>query len=137
MLVKEVMSGGAAWVAPDAKIRDVAAKMQNLEIGSVAISENDKLVGMITDRDIALRCCAEDFDPAKTTAREVMSEGVKYCFDDQDIEDAAHVMEQNHIRRLPVLNRSEKMIGFLSVSDISTKASHELGGEVLEAATHH
>ena len=106
-------------------------------IGSVAVSQNDKLVGMITDRDIALRCCTDGFDPAKATAHEVMTQGVKYCFDDQDIEDAAHVMEQNHIRRLPVLNRSEKMIGFLSVADISTKASHELGGEVLEAAMRH
>ena len=137
MLVKEVMSGGAAWVEPDAKIKDVASKMKNLDIGSVAISQDGKLLGMVTDRDIALRCCADDFDPAKATAREVMSEGVKYCFDDQDIEDAAHVMEQNHIRRLPVLNRSEKMVGFLSVADISAKASHELGGEVLEAATRH
>ncbi len=137
MLVKDVMTGKAIWVSPETVVRDVASKMRELEIGSLPVSENDKLIGMITDRDIALRCCADGFDPETTTAREVMSKGVTWCFDDQEIGDAAHVMEQKHIRRLPVLNRSDKMVGFLSVDDISVKVSHELGGEVLEAATHH
>ena len=137
MLVKDVMTGKAIWIAPDTVVRDIAAKMRELEIGSLPVSENGKLIGMITDRDIALRCCADGFDPETTTAREVMSKGVTWCFDDQEIEDAAQVMQQKHIRRLPVLSRSEKVVGFLSVDDISTKASHELGGEVLEAVAHH
>lgn len=137
MLVKEAMRRDAYWVSPDTSVKEVAHKMRDLNIGSLPIGENDRLIGMVTDRDIALRCCADGGDPTKLTARDVMSKGISWCFEDQAIEDAAHLMGAKHVRRLPVLNRQKRMVGFLSVDDIAIKASHELGGEVIDAARYH
>lgn len=134
MLVKEVMRPGAEWVAPDATIRDAAIKMRDFGIGSLAVCSSDKPVGILTDRDIALRCCADAKDPATATAGDIMTKDPAWCYGDQKIEDAAHLMEEKHIRRLPVLDRTEKMVGFLSVDDIAAKASFKLGGEVLKVA---
>jgi len=134
MLVKEVMRVGTEWVGPGTTVRDVAVKMLNLGIGSLAVCNDDKLLGIVTDRDIALRCCAYAKDPATATAGEVMTKNLAWCYNDQKIEDAAHLMEEWHIRRLPVLDRTEKMIGFLSVDDIAAKGSFELSGEVLKEA---
>jgi CBS domain-containing protein len=134
MLVKEVMRVGTEWVDPGATVRDVAVKMRDLGIGSLAVCNGAKPVGIVTDRDIALRCCADAKDPATTTAGEIMTQDLAWCYGDQKIEDAAHLMEERHIRRLPVLDREENMVGFLSVDDIAAKASFELGGEVLKEA---
>lgn len=136
MLVKNVMRRDAQWVGPDATVKDIALKMRDLDIGSLPVGENDRLVGMVTDRDIALRCCADGGDPATLTAREVMTEGITWCFDDQEIQEAVHLMESNHIRRLPVLNRDKRMIGFLSADDLAAKASRALGGAAIVAAAH-
>jgi CBS domain-containing protein len=108
MLVKEVMRVGTEWVDPGATVRDVAVKMRDLGIGSLAVCNEDKPLGM--------------------------TKNLAWCYSDQKIEDAAHLMEERHIRRLPVLDREEKMIGFLSVDDIAAKASFELSGEVLKEA---
>jgi CBS domain-containing protein len=134
MQVKEVMRLGTEWVEPKATVRDMAVKMRDLGIGSLAVYDAGKPVGIVTDRDIALRCCADSKDPASTTAREIMTKDIAWCYGDEKIEDAAHLMEKKHIRRLPVLDRDDKMIGFLSVDDIAAKVSHELGGEVLDKA---
>jgi CBS domain-containing protein len=88
---------------------------------------------MITDRDIACRAVAEGDDPAKSMITEAMSKGVTYCFEDQDVSEAAHLMEQKQIHRLPVLNRQKRMVGMLSLGDIGLHAPHELTGEVVEA----
>lgn len=136
MLVKEAMRRDAYWISPETTVKDAALKMRDLDIGSLPIGENDRLIGMVTDRDIALRCCADGKDPAKLTAREVMTRGISWCFEDQTVEDAAHLMESKHVRRLPVLSREKRMIGYLSVSDLAAKASHELCGEVVEATVH-
>jgi len=134
MLVKDVMRLGTEWVEPKATVKEVAAKMRDLDIGSLAVCNQGRPVGIVTDRDIALRCCADAKDPATATAGDIMTRNLKWCYGDQEIEDAAHLMETEHIRRLPVLDRKENMIGFLSVDDIAMKASKELGGEILKQA---
>ena len=134
MLVKDVMRLGTEWVEPEATVKEVAVKMRDFDIGSLAVCNKGKPVGIVTDRDIALRCCADAKDPAMTTAGDIMTRNLKWCYGDQEIEDAAHLMEAEHIRRLPVLDRKENMIGFLSVDDIAMKASPALGGEVLKEA---
>jgi len=134
MLVKDIMRLGTEWVGPEATIKEVAGKMRDLDIGSLAVCSEGRPVGIVTDRDIALRCCADAKDPATATAGEIMTKDLKWCYGDQEIEDAAHLMEAEHIRRLPVLDRKENMIGFLSVDDIAMRASQELGGEVLKQA---
>lgn len=135
MKVSEVMTPKAEWVGPETTIRDLADKMRELDIGSLPIGENDRLIGMVTDRDIVCRAVAKGLDPAKATARDVMSKTITYCFDDQDVDDAAHVMEQKHIRRLAVLNRNKRLVGILSLDDLATHCSHDLSGEVLEAVS--
>ena len=104
--------------------------------GSFAIEsvpENGELLGMVTDRDICCRAVANGRDTARMKVREIMSKDVTTCFSDQDIAVAAHLMEGKHIRRLAVLNRDRKTVGFLSVDDLACY-SHDLAGEVLEAA---
>lgn len=133
MLVKELMTTKVEYVNPDITLQECARRMRDLNIGSLPVWENGKLAGMITDRDICCRAVAEGRDPARTKVREIMTKDVAFCFDDQDCDAAAHMMEGKHIRRLAVLSRKRSMVGFLSVDDLA-RGSHQLAGEVLEAA---
>jgi len=137
MKVKDVMHTDVEWVTPDMPIMELAKKMREQDIGAVPVGENDKVIGMVTDRDITCRAVAEGSDPSATKVREVMTEKVTFCMEDEDLEEAAHTMEQKQIRRLPVLNQDKRMVGMLSLGDISHAASHELSGEVVEAVTGH
>ncbi len=134
MLVKEVMTAKVESVEPGLSLRETAGKMRDMNIGSMPVWENGKMIGMITDRDICCRAVAEGRDLAATKVREIMSKDVTYCFDDQDCSEAAHVMGDKHIRRLAVFNRNKAMVGFLSVDDLA-RCSHDLAGDVLEAAS--
>ena len=131
MKVREIMTTGARCIAPDASLTKAASLMRELDVGSLPVCENDRLTGMITDRDIAIRAVAEARDLPGTPVRAIMSSDVVYAFDDQDVEDAARVMELNQIRRLPVLNREKKLVGFLSLGDMATGTSDRLSGEAL------
>jgi CBS domain-containing protein len=138
MKVKDVMHKGAEWVAPNTALPDIAKKMRDLDIGAIPVGENDRLIGMVTDRDIACRGMAKGGDCARLTARDVMSKGILYCNDTEDLEDALRIMEQKQVRRLPVINDKKRMVGMLSLGDIAHSASHELSGEVTAAvAAHH
>lgn len=121
MQVNQVMSPDVTVVDPDLNLREAARKMRELDVGSLPVGENDRLVGMITDRDIAIRAVAEGRNPDNTSVRETMSPDILYCFEDQEIEDAAKVMEREQVRRLPVINRSKRLVGILSLGDISTR----------------
>lgn len=133
MLVKEVMTSKVQSVNSDLPLQDCARQMRDLNIGSLPVSKNGRLIGMITDRDICCRAVAEGLDLKKTMAADIMSKDVTWCFDDQDCTEAAHLMEDKHIRRLAVLNHDKAPVGFLSVDDL-VRCSRELAGEVLEAA---
>lgn len=137
MLVKEAMRPGTEWVEPGFTVTDMAVKMRDLSIGSLAVCNDGKTIGIVTDRDIVLRCCAEAKDPAKITAEEIMTKNIAWCYADQKIEDATHLMEERHVRRLPVLDRGEQLVGFLSVDDLSRSGSFNLAGEVIKAAVAH
>ncbi len=136
MLVKEVMMPKAEWVDPKTTLLEAAKRMRDKDIGSLLVGENDKIIGMVTDRDIACRGVAQDLGPANTPVRKVMSERIIWCFDDQEIEKAAHLMENKKVRRLAVMNREKRMVGFLSVDDLAHRA-HALSGEVLDQVTAH
>lgn len=137
MKVKDVMHSGAQWVSPDTPVSEIAKRMKELDVGSIPVGENDKLIGMVTDRDIACRAVADSKDCSKLTARDVMSEGIFYCHDNEDLEDALRIMEQKQVRRLPVINEKRRMVGILSMGDISHAASHELTGEAMTALSAH
>jgi len=136
MLVKEVMTPKAEWVDPKTTLLEAAKRMRDKDIGSLLVGENDKIIGMVTDRDIACGGIARNLDPANTPVREVMSKRIFWCFDDQEIEKAAHLMENRKVRRLAVMNREKRMVGFLSVDDLAHRA-HALSGEVLDQVTAH
>lgn len=119
MQIKNVMTKKAEYVSPSATVKEVAQKMHDCKCGAILIGENDRLTGMVTDRDITLRVIAEGKSPEKTTAGDIMSKNIFYCFEDQTLEEAAERMERHKIRRLAVLNREKRLVGLISLSDIA------------------
>jgi CBS domain-containing protein len=111
--------------------------MRDLDVGSIPVGENDKLIGMVTDRDITCRALANGKDVSKLTARDVMTKGIIYCRDNEELDDALRIMETKKVRRLPVINEQKRMVGMLSFGDISHAASHELSGELMAAVSEH
>jgi CBS domain-containing protein len=137
MKVKQAMHQGVQWVDPNTSIKELARLMREHDIGAIPIGENDRLVGMVTDRDIVCRCVAAGLDVAEVTARDVMSKGIVFCSDQEELDDAARIMEDKRIRRLPVINQDKRMIGMLSVGDISHTGARDLTGEVMQAVSAH
>jgi len=121
MLVREAMSRDVKTVDPDQALQDAARIMLDIDVGALPVGENDKLVGMITDRDIAVRGVAAG-KPPTARVREVMSQEVRYCFEDEDTAHVARNMGEQQIRRLPVVDRSKRLVGILSLADLATSA---------------
>ena len=118
MQVQEIMSPTVHLADPNMTIRDAARQMRADNIGALPIGENDRLIGMVTDRDIVVRAVAEERSAGNTTVREVMSEGLCYCFADDDVKQAAQVMAEHQVRRLPVLNRDKRLVGIVALADL-------------------
>ena len=137
MKVKDMMHRGAEFVAPNATLQQIAKKMRDFDVGAIPVCDKGKPVGIVTDRDIAIRALAEGKDPAKAEAREVMSRNVVFCRDSEEAEDALRIMEDNQVRRLPVLDEEHKLIGMVSLGDISHALSQEMTGEVTRAVSAH
>jgi CBS domain-containing protein len=137
MKVKDAMHKGVTWVEPDAKISELAQMMRDEEIGSIPVGENDRLIGMVTDRDIAIKGFADGKDVSTMTARDVMSGPILYCRADEDLEDAARIMEEHQVRRLPVIDDNKRMVGILTVGDIASSSSRQLLGEVVQTVAEH
>jgi CBS domain-containing protein len=133
MQLKDVMTPGVEVIAPEASIYEAAEKMSHRDVGPLPVCDGDRLIGMLTDRDITVRAVAAGRDPLTTRVRDVMTPDVVYGFDDQDVQDAARLMEQYQIRRLPVLNRSKQLVGIVAVGDLAVHAgSQPVAAEVLE-----
>ncbi|MCW8855367.1 MAG: CBS domain-containing protein [Gammaproteobacteria bacterium] len=134
MKVRDIMTTKVESIEPTAVLRKAARKMSELNIGSMAVVDDDgKLLGIITDRDISVYAIAMGRNPQDTEVQKVMTRDVATCLADQDISDAATIMQQQHIRRLAVMDNN-LLSGFLSVDDLA-KASSDLAGAVLVAAT--
>lgn len=129
MQVQEVMHRQVDLIDSDSMISDAAKRMRQDNVGALPVGENDRLVGMITDRDIVVRAIADDKEAGKTPVRQVMAEGVYYCFDDASLDEAAKVMAEHQVHRLPVLNHDKRMVGILAVADLA-----RAGGEGADAA---
>src|SRR5436853_1549449 len=104
MKVKDAMHKGVDWVSPETPVTELAELMSEHDIGAIPIGENDRLIGMVTDRDIVVRGLANGRDPWRLTARDVMTKGVIFCREDEEIDDATRTMELKQVRRLPVIN---------------------------------
>lgn len=131
MKVREAMTRDVRLVKPGQTIRDAAHLMAELDIGALPVEESDRLVGMITDRDIAVRAVAQDRGP-DTPVSEVMSREIKYCYEDQSIDEVTQNMGELRIRRLPVLTREKRLIGILSLGDLAIdETAQDEAGEAL------
>eukprot|EP01121_Diplochlamys_sp_Union-15-3_P010664 TRINITY_DN3014_c0_g1_i2.p1 TRINITY_DN3014_c0_g1~~TRINITY_DN3014_c0_g1_i2.p1 ORF type:complete len:151 (-),score=40.58 TRINITY_DN3014_c0_g1_i2:42-494(-) len=117
--IKNVMTKNVKLVGPDTTIQEAARKMKESDSGFLPIGKDDKLQGTVTDRDIVIRCIAEGADPKSTTVSKAMSNDIVYCFEDQDLRDAKKIMGEKQIRRLPVLNRDKRLVGVVSLGDLS------------------
>ena len=120
MKISKIMHRDVKIVGPNETLRDAAVVMKKLDVGVLPVGEHDKLVGMITDRDIAIRGIAEGKGP-DAKARDVMSHEVKYCFEDEDVDHVAENMAELQVRRLPVLNRDKRLVGIVSLGDLATQ----------------
>ncbi len=123
MKIKDIMSKDVQIVTPDTLLHEVAKKMQNSDCGSILVGENDRLVGVITDRDLALRCVAESHDPAQTKAAQVMTKEILYCRDTDEMEDVALNMTKNKVRRMPVLDKDKRLVGIVSLGDMASHST--------------
>jgi len=133
MLLRDVMTTSVEVIAPDATLQAAAQKMKDWDVGMMPVCDGARLVGMLTDRDITIRATAAGRDSKTTPVREIMTMEVTYCFEDQDVEDAARLMEDKQIRRLVVLNRDKKLVGIVSLGDVATFTGDEqLSSEILE-----
>ena len=136
MKIKDMMHKGVECVAPNATLQQIAKKMKDFDVGAIPVCEGDKAIGMVTDRDIAMSL-ADGKDVSKISASNLMSKNVIHCRDTEEAEDAIRIMEKNQIRRLPVLNEAQKLVGMVSLGDISHALSQDLTGEVTKAVSAH
>ena len=134
MRVSEVMTPGVRMVCPEQTISEAARLMAEIDAGALPVGEEDRLVGMITDRDIAVRAVAEQ-KPPTTKVREVMSQEVLYCFDDQELDDIAQNMSEVKVRRLPVVNREKRLVGIVSIGDLAKGANAASTGQTVADIT--
>lgn len=130
MRVSEAMTRNVRLCTPGQTIREVASMMAEIDAGSMPVGENDRLIGMITDRDIAIRAVAAGKSP-ETPVREVMSEHIHYCFDDEEIDEVAQNMGDIKVRRLPVVNRDKRLVGILSLGDVARTEGGETVGDAV------
>ena len=138
MKVREVMHKGVDWVDPDTPVTDLAKLMRQHDIGAIPIGENDRLIGMVTDRDIVCKGLAEDsFDARRATARDVMTPGIHCCREDDDLAKAIRHMEELKVRRLPVINKNRRMVGILSLGDVSNFAPGDVLTKYVKSVSGH
>jgi len=130
MRVSEAMTRNVRLCTPGQTIREVASIMAEIDAGSMPVGENDRLIGMITDRDIAIRAVGAGKSP-ETPVREVMSEHIHYCFDDEEIDEVAQNMGDIKVRRLPVVNRDKRLVGILSLGDVARTEGGETVGDAV------
>jgi CBS domain-containing protein len=139
MKVKDTMHKGVDWVSPDTPVTELAKLMRDHDVGAIPIGENDRLVGMVTDRDIVCKGLAHDtFDARRATARDVMTAEIHCCRENDDLAKAVRHMEELKVRRLPVINKNKRMVGILSLGDVSNSAPVDLLSECVKSvAAHH
>jgi CBS domain-containing protein len=138
MKVRDLMHKGVEIMTPDTPVTRLAKKMREKDIGAIPVGSNGKLVGMVTDRDITVRAVANAKDLTQLTAQDVMTKGVVCCRDTDKVRDVLEAMENKQIRRVPVTDDNEQVVGMVSLGDISEAVSGKAAGEVLQAvAAHH
>jgi CBS domain-containing protein len=133
MKLTEIMTRDVEVVHPDDSVQVAAQKMRDRDIGFLPVCDGDHIIGVISDRDMAVRVIAEGKDPQTVLSRDLVSKPVAYCYADQEVGDAARLMRDRQIRRLIVLDRdSKRMVGVVSLGDIATNSAEDISGEALQ-----
>jgi CBS domain-containing protein len=127
MRISDVMTRDVQVIRPDKSVRDAAQLMDSLNVGVLPVCDGERLVGIITDRDITVRATAAGRDPDETRVREVMTDDVRWCFDDEDVRDAVRVMSDVQIRRIPVVDRNKRLVGIVALGDLATDRAEGTG----------
>jgi CBS domain-containing protein len=134
MRVNEAMSRDVRVANPQQRISEAAKMMAEIDAGALPVGENDRLVGMITDRDIAIRAVAEGKGP-DTPVRDIMTRDIKYCFEDEELDHVSRNMAEIQVKRLPVVNREKRLVGILALGDIAGHEDAQVTGEAVEGIT--
>jgi CBS domain-containing protein len=129
--VRDIMSSEVETASPDTTLEEIATMMKDQDVGAVPVVEDEELVGIITDRDIVVRCIAEGKDPSETNAEDVLSEDLETASPEMDVEEAISLMSSRQIRRLPVVEEN-RLVGILALGDIAVKQDDKVAGEALE-----
>lgn len=138
MKISEMMTQETVLMSPDTSLRRACEIMRDSDIGFIPVTDGERILGAVTDRDVATRAIAQGLNPDSTPVRDVMSPDIVYIFEDQEELDAARLMQVKQIRRLVVLNRDKRLVGVLTLSDLSSHArDHALAGEVLDSMMDH
>lgn len=133
--IKDVMSQDVQFIAPDQTVQQAAEIMRDRDIGFIPVGENDRLIGMVTDRDLSVRSAATGQSPATQQIRDVMTPKTYYCYDDQPVEDVCNNMGEIQVRRLPVVNREKRLVGVVSLGDLAQEASRPNVGQTQQQIT--
>src|SRR4051812_20525713 len=136
MKLREIMTPNVECVRPGDTLQEAARKMKSLDVGPMPVcGDNDKIVGMLTDRDIIIRATAEGKDPKTTRVQDAMSEDVIWCYEDQDADEAAELMQERQVRRMLVMSRDKRLVGIVSLGDLATESKKKQAGEVLQGVS--
>lgn len=130
MKINEIMTRNIQTIGPDQSIRKAAEMMENLDSGALLVNDGDRLVGMVTDRDLCIRALAKGMD-AETPVRQVMTPNIRYCFEDQELQQVATNMADIHLRRLPVMSRDKRLVGMVSLGNIASSNDPNITNTVL------
>ncbi|HEY2990222.1 MAG TPA: CBS domain-containing protein [Candidatus Binatia bacterium] len=125
MNIAEVMTQNPEVIRPDTTIKQAAETMKKLDVGLLPVCDGERLIGMLSDRDITIRATAAGLDPAKTRAEQIMTKEVAYCFEDKEVKEAVRIMEEKQIRRLPIVNHDKKLVGVVSLGDIAVRTGNQ------------
>jgi CBS domain-containing protein len=136
MKLKEILTQDVEIIYPDDSLQTAAQKMRDRDIGFLPVCDGDRLIGVVSDRDIVVRVIAEGRDPKAMMGRNLETAPVIYCFEDQAVDEAARIMQENQIRRLVILSRGDKrLVGIVSLGDLATKGTADQSGEVLQSVS--
>ena len=133
MKLKDIMTPNVECVRPGETLQEAARKMKTLDVGPMPVrGENDKIVGILTDRDITIRVTAEGKDPRSTRVQDAMSDDVVWCFEDEETDEASRPMREHQVRRLLVMNGDKRLVGIVSLGDLATEGQRRQAGAALE-----
>jgi CBS domain-containing protein len=137
MRVKDIMTRDVQVLPPDATVAAAGQEMKRLDCGMLPVCQGGRILGIITDRDIAVRAAASGLDPNVTTVSAIMShETLVYCYEDEEVEDVARAMSDHQVRRVPVLDQRKQLVGVVSLGDLATITRNaQLAGEVLDSVS--